>query len=126
MSVSTFPIPQVSAQIPGGAMDLPRRHRNVEPVEDCEAIFDAYAGALEVVLRSGDSRLHFPRERAHVRVRGSESGCHKIVRLALGTRNIASLQQSFRHSEPGVQSPAPVQDEARSNPRIADVGETLQ
>ena len=118
--------PIVRVQIPGSAMDLPRRHRNVEPVEDCEGMIDACAGAVEVVLRPGYSRLHFPGERAHVRVRGSESGCQNIIRLAVSIRNIASLQPGFRHSELGVQSPAPMQDEVRRNPRIADLREALQ
>src|SRR5215831_20615593 len=106
-------------------MDLPRRHRKVEPVEECEGMIDAYAGAVEVVLRSGDSRLHFPGERAHGRVRGCASGCQNIIRLAVSVRNIATTQQRFRHSKLSVQSPAPMQDEGRRNPRIADLREAL-
>jgi hypothetical protein len=107
-------------------MDLPRRHRNVEPVEDCEAMIDAYASAVKVVLRLCYSRLHFPRERAHARIRGSESRCQNIIRLAVSIRNIASLQPGFRHSELSVQSPAPMQDEVRRNPTIADLREAMQ
>jgi hypothetical protein len=65
-------------------------------------MIDAYAGAVEVVLRSGDSRLYFPGERAHVRVRGCASGCQNVIRLVVSIRNITSVQQRFRHTEPSV------------------------
>jgi hypothetical protein len=102
MPVGPFPIPYLCVQIPGSAMDLPRRHRDIEPVEDCEGMIDAYAGAVQVVLRPGYSRPHFPGQRAHAGVRGSESGCQNIIRLAVSIPNIASLQPGFRHSELGV------------------------
>jgi len=51
MPVGPFPIPYLCVQIPGSAMDLPRCHRDIEPVEDCEGMIDAYAGAVQVVLR---------------------------------------------------------------------------
>ena len=126
MPLGPFPIPYVCVQIPGGAMDLPRCDRDVKPVEDCEGVIDACAGAIEVVLCRGYSRLHLPSQRMQARVRGREGRCQDIIRLAVSISYIASLQPRFRHAELGVQSPAPMQDEVRRNPRIADFREALQ
>src|SRR5881394_3011957 len=103
MSVGPFTIPFVRIQIPGRAMDLPCRHRNVKLVDDCQGTVDTRSGAVEVFFGSGYTRLDLPGQRAHVRTRERKCGCQELIRVTMSIRNIGGLQPSFNHSEVTVQ-----------------------
>src|SRR5262245_57174417 len=82
-------IPPLPVQIGAGGMYTPRRRRDLELVEDRQALLDVFLCTLPVLLRHRDSGLQVPRQRVEVRLSSREGRLEKAVGFQTGLTEVS-------------------------------------